>query len=545
MPRRVLFPILIATLGVATPFSAARADLTFVRLTPEQYQRSLHDVFGPSIEIDPNSVETGFRDQGLLAVGARRLTLTPAGLERDAALAQQIAEQVTDARRSRTLIPCQPAASDAPDSACTTRFVKKAGFLLFRRPLTDAEVKGYVATADNSVKVLHNFNAGIAAALMQMLVAPDFLFRLENSAPDPADPTKLQLDAYSRASRLSFFIWDTTPDAELLAAAQSGKLLTAEGVREQVERLLSSPRAEDGLRSFFADMLGFSGFATLTKDTNIFPKFTKNVEDDAREQTLRTIVDHLLIRNREYKDLFVTRDTFLTPSLAAVYDVPLARSQELGGAVPWVPYQFPEGNSHVGLLTQVSFVAMNSHPGTTSPTLRGKALRENLLCQTVPPPPGNVDFSLVQDASNPSFKTVRQRLTAHRKEPMCAGCHKITDPVGLALENFDSSGVYRTTENGASIDTTGEFNGKRFEDIRQLAQILRDDPGTTSCLIKRAYSYGTARAPTRPEAKWLADLQKSLTAVKWRDLIRRVTANPDFYTVPAPAGDEQRVALEH
>ena len=118
MPRPALFLVLVAALiaGVAMPFVVGAAEVTFVRITPEQYQRSIHDIFGPSIEIEPNTVEPGFRDQGLLAVGARRLTLTPAGLERDAALAQQIAEQVTDARRSKTLIPCQPAASDAPDT---------------------------------------------------------------------------------------------------------------------------------------------------------------------------------------------------------------------------------------------------------------------------------------------------------------------------------------------------------------------------------------------------------------------------------------------
>ncbi len=111
--------------------------------------------------------------------------------------------------------------------------------------------------------------------------------------------------------------------------------------------------------------------------------------------------------------------------------------------------------------------------------------------------------------SNPNFKTVRQRLSAHRSAPTCAGCHKITDPVGLALENFDSSGVYRTVENGADIDTTGEFNGKHFDNIVQLAQIIRDEPGTTSCLIKRAYAYGTARVPTRAESTWLSGLQRA------------------------------------
>ena len=282
-------------------------------------------------------------------------------------------------------------------------------------------------------------------------------------------------------------------------------------------------------------MLGFDGFATLSIDSSLYPKFTKNVEDDAREQTLRTIAHHLLNKNRDYRDLFVTRDTFLTPSLAALYGVPLARSQELGGAVPWVGYRFPEGDPHVGLLAQVSFLTLHSHPGTSSPTLRGKAVRENLLCQTIPPPPGDVDFSFVRDTTNPDFKTVRQRLSLHRENPVCAGCHSMTDPIGLALEVFDASGVYRTTENGAPIDTSGELSGEAYDGLTELAEILRDEPAVTSCLINRAFSYGTARRPTREERAWLNGVSSELTnnGVKWRDLMRRIAQNPDFYTIPA------------
>ena len=523
-------------------FPAAAAEMTLLRLTPDEYQRTIQDVFGPTIHVEPNAVETGFRDQGLLAVGARKLTLTSAGLERDETLAQDIAGQVMmDPKRAATLIHCKPKADDAPDKDCASQFITRVGLLLFRRPLTAAETQSFVDTAKSGAETLHSFNAGMAGALSRMLVSPSFLFRIERSAPDAVAPDRLDLDAWSRASRLSFFLWDSPPDAELLAAAQSGKIMTPQGLNQQVERLLNSPRAEDGLRAFFADMLGFDAFATLTKDTNIFPKFTKNVEDDAREQTLRTIASLMLKKNGDYRDLFTTRDTFLTPSLAAVYGVPLPRSQELGGAVPWVPYQFPEGDAHVGLLTQVSFLALNSHPGVTSPTLRGKAMRENLMCQKVPPPPGNVDFSLVSDTTNPNYKTARQRLTAHRKEAMCAGCHKIMDPIGLALENFDSSGVARTSENGAPIDVTGDLNGKPFNGVAQLAAILHDDPGTTACMINRAFSYGAARGPTTEEAAWLATVQTDLRAhgVKWRELMRRLTENPAFYNV-IPAAEAQR-----
>jgi hypothetical protein len=259
------------------------------------------------------------------------------------------------------------------------------------------------------------------------------------------------------------------------------------------------------------------------------------VQEDAKEQTLRTIVDHLLNKNGQYRDLFVTPNTFLTPSLAALYGVSLPRAQELGGAVPWVPFKFEETDPYLGILSQVSFLSLNSHPARTSPTLRGKALREIFFCQKVPPPPGEVDFNLVQDTTNPKFKTVRQRLTAHASEAMCAGCHKITDPMGLSLENFSTAAGFRASENNTPIDATGTLNGKNFDGLKQLAKVVREDASATSCVIRRAFSYGTARHPDAEERKWLTSLQKELGAdgVTWRELMRRVVLSPDFFTTPA------------
>ena len=220
-----------------------------------------------------------------------------------------------------------------------------------------------------------------------------------------------------------------------------------------------------------------------------------------------------------------------------IYGVPLARSQEMGGAVPWVPYRFADDDPRAGLLTHVSFLSLHSHPGTSSPTLRGQAVRENFLCQIVPPPPGDVDFSFVQDTNNPDFKTVRQRLSAHRENPTCAGCHNLTDPIGLTLEVFDTAGGYRTTENGALIDPSGEFNGKSYEEITGLVEILRQEPTATSCLINRAFSYGAARTPTTDERVWLEDLAAELRreGLEWRELMRRITRQPDFYTLGTDA----------
>ncbi len=543
MPLRQAGVIAGLSLCAGASWQPAQAEANLVRLTPEQYERSIHDIFGTNIRIDANNVDPGFRDEGLLALGNRKLTLSAAALERDATLTREIATQVADPRRRAVLVGCRPKSEQMPDDACAERFIARAGLALFRRPLSADEIRSYVSTQHQAAEQMHSFSAGIAATATQMLIAPDFLFRVERTTPDARHPGTLQLDAYSRAARLSFFLWNTTPDSELLAAAQSGKLMTPQGLQQQVDRLLSSPRLESGLRAFFADMLAFGGidedpgFDTLAIDSHFYPKFTLNAQNDAREQTLRTIVDQLLHRNNDYRDLFTTRDTFLTPALAALYGVPLARSQELGGAIPWVPYHFSDNVPYVGILTQISFLSLHSHPGRSSPTRRGKALREIFLCQKVPPPPGNVDFSLVLNTNDPRYKTVRQRLTAHRNEPMCAGCHKIMDPIGLSFENFDTAAEYRTSENGAPIDASGELGSKGFDGIKQLAQLIRDDPATTSCLLTRAYSYGTERKATLQEQTWLTGLQSDLSrnGVRWRDLVRRITLNPDFYSIPVNA----------
>ncbi|MDD9888735.1 MAG: DUF1592 domain-containing protein [Gammaproteobacteria bacterium] len=517
--------------------NSADEQITFVRLTSDQYRNAIRDIFGESIQVSGNAASTGVREAGLMAVGGRRLTLSAAEVETYEVLALDIASQVLSPSRRATLIPCQPRDESAADNTCASTFIESVGLHLFRRPLSKPEIETYAAMAATATESLGDFYAGLQSALVGMMVAPDFLFRIERSVSNPEQPGMRRLDAWSRASRLSFFLWDTTPNPALLEAARNGDLLFEDGLIQQVDQMMGSARIEDGLRAFFADMLAFDRFDTLDIDTNLFPKFTKNVEDEAREQTLRTISHHLLNNNADYRDLFDSRETFLTPALAALYGVPIPIRQELGGRVPWVAYTYPEDHVRVGLLGQATFLSLFSHPGASSPTLRGKAVREHLLCQTIPPPPGDVDFSLVRDGNHPDLKTVRDRLTQHRENPTCAGCHMLMDPIGLALEIFDASGVYRTMENGETIDTSGQWAGQEYVDVRELATLLKDDPTLTSCLIQRAYNYGTAREPSRAEVQWLNATHTQLRdeGVHWRELMQRISKNPDFYTVPEAA----------
>jgi hypothetical protein len=528
----------IAALALCVPASAAfgaalAEEPLSLRLSPSQYRQSIADIFGASISIT-GRFEPETRDDGLLAVGARKANITDTGLQRYDALARGVARQVVDERHRAVLMPCKPRAVSSSDDACARQFFSRVGRLLYRRPLSEQEIQASVSAAATATATLHDFYAGISAALAKMLISPNFLFRYNISERDPARAGRERLDAFSKASELSFFLWNTTPDDTLLTAAESGELATHKGLERQVNRLLSSPRVESAVRAFFADMLGFSDFETVSKDPAFFPRYTLRAKEDSQEQTLRTIVDHVLVRHADYRDLFTTPHTFLTRSLAALYNVPLVETTDNGQPQRWIPYTYALDDPRAGILAQASFEALYSPAGRTSPTGRGKALRERLLCQAVPPPPGNVDFKFVQDINSPTYKTTRARLTAHRTEQVCAGCHRITDPIGLALENFDSAGGYRITENGVTIDASGEFNNVKFDGPVSFMRAVRNDPAVTSCVAKRAFEFATGRAPPPKDAEWRQILQAFADSkYDLMGLVRRLALSDLTYTVPA------------
>ena len=196
--------------------------------------------------------------------------------------------------------------------------------------------------------------------------------------------------------------------------------------------------------------------------------------------------------------------------------------------------------------SEISFLAVHSHPGRSSPTKRGKALRELLLCQPVPRPPANVDFSAVENPKSP-IKTQRERVAIHLKNPVCAGCHRITDPIGLALENFDGAGQFRTTERGENIDASGSLDGKNFTNVVGLGQALHEHPALTSCAVERIYSYG-AGAPADDEKSkpLLAYLNAEFAAHRYSfpTLLRTIALSNAFSQVDdTPSKPEAKTAL--
>jgi len=514
----------------------AGAPATMRRLTEAQYRRSVADIFGSDIRV-AGRFEPEARRDGLLAVGSSQIGLSAAGFEQYYNLARDISAQVV-AEPHRASLPCKPKAGDTPDDICTATVLRQYGLSLFRRPPTEARLTELVAVAHKTAEEHRDFYAGLRMALVGLLAAPDFLFRVDQvSTAHPGQPT---LDDYSKAARLSYFLWNAEPDAELLAAAARGDLDGRRGLAAQVDRMLASPRLDDGVRAFFTDFLGFDEFAHLDKDGAIYPAFNPPVALDAKEQTLKTVTDLLVTRRGDYRDLFTNHDTFMTRRLGMIYGVPVE------SRTGWGRFHFPDDDPRGGLLTQASFTALHSHPGRSSPTLRGKAIRELLLCQPVPAPPNNVNFAVVPDTNNPKFKTARDRLTAHRTEPTCAGCHRIVDPPGLALENFDGAGQFRPNENGAAIDASGDLDGQHFTDAAGLGRALHDDPAASACLVVSLYRYAVGRSVVPGERDWMKWLTKSFTDDGYRlpDMMRRIALSRAFYAVsgplPGPATKEAR-----
>ena len=495
----ILVVLLLAGCEQAPTEPLDNASLPRTRLlTGEQYANTIAQVFGADIsESILPPMPPMARTDGLLASGAAFAGVTSDQISQIQLSAASVAEQVVDEDHRGFLIPCRPESISEGDSACARQFLGETARLLYRRPLDEARLTELVDIARYATEQTDDFYDGLALALEAILLSPEVIFIVDQTEPDPNRPGEQRLDDYSLAARLSFLLWNAPPDANLLLAAENGELSNPEGLARAVDRLLASSRLEAGMRAFFDDMLGFDDFNSLAKDPVVYPMVTGATLADAREQTLRTIIDHVLTEEADYRDLFTTRKTFMSMSLAPVYGTPSSDG--------WVPYEFDESSPRIGLLTHVSFLAANSHAVRSSPTLRGKALRELFLCQHVPEPPPDVDFSGLEEDEN--ALTARARLRVHNENPSCAGCHLITDPMGLSLENFNGAGLFRETEDGAELDITGELDGVFYDDISGLASAMRDHPKLSYCLVNRLYAYGTGGPVTlkddRDTLRWL------------------------------------------
>jgi hypothetical protein len=517
----------VASLAALVPVQAAPSSqvASMRRLTQAEYRNSIADIFGKEIEVR-GSFEPTIRIGGLQATSTGVLSVTPVGFESFTNMADSIATQVT-AEKYRAKLACKPKADKAPDDACTGQILSQYGRLLFRRPLTSDEVKSAVKLSNSLAKSQNDFYAGLRYGLASLIQSPNFLFRMETATS--TDKKQYALDPYSRATRLSYLMWNSAPDAELLQAAEKGDLNNPAGLDKQVTRLMASPRLDDGMRAFFNDMLELDTFDTVSKDSILYPKWSSGIAASAKEETLRTAIDLALHSNGDMRDLMTTRKTFINRNLAADYQLPFAFKGE------WMPYEFAPETGRSGVLTQASMLTMFSHPGRSSPTKRGVAVMDIFLCEPTPTPPANVDFSVVNDTSGP-LKTVRERLMAHATNSTCASCHNHSDPIGLSLEGFDTIAQRRTVENGKQIDLSATIQGKKFEGAEGLGKFLHDNPKYTACLARKVYAYSRGENSEDVSAASFKNANKAFTdsGFRMRALLKAMVEDKDFFNASAP-----------
>jgi hypothetical protein len=519
-----------ASIQAAQTLRAPDKIVAMNRLTESQYRHSIADVFGDSVRIY-GRFEPDYRRDHLLAVGSAWATVSPSDFEQYELMARGIAQQVLAADARDRVLDCEPSSTKSHEDACIQAFLAGYGHKLFRRPLSPAELASRLEVVAQVVNLGGDVYQGLEHALASLLLAPEFLFRIESVEPDPSAPGQPRMTGYSKAARLSYFLWDTTPDAALLEAAARGDLHDPAGLRREVERLLQSPRLQVGMRSLFADMLRFDTFPELSKDAELYPVFSSEVAQAMQEQTLLTLVEFLLVDNGDYRALFTQDAMPMNRPLGMVYAVPV--DQQEG----WENYQFADASARGGLLSQASLLSLHAHAGSSSPTLRGLFVRETFLCQSVPPPPADVDFTM--DEGFAKEATARERLQRHRNEPVCAGCHHLMDPIGLTLEQFDGVGMFRTQENGAVIDVSGELDGKPFSGAKGLGKALSEHPGVPACLVNTVYRYAASQQPSAAQQDFIEALQAgfSTSGYRLRALLQQLATSEAFYAAALP-GDQ-------
>ncbi|MCA9643978.1 MAG: DUF1592 domain-containing protein [Myxococcales bacterium] len=495
------------------------APVTLKRLTQAQYKNAIHALLGAEIVV-PSALEPDSEAGGFLNVGGSIASISSRGVEQYERAAYDIAEQAMEPGAERdALVPCAPAAN--VDDSCASAFVSSFGRKLWRRSLSQAEVDRYVAIASEAGRQLGDFYDGLEFAMAGLLQSPDFLFRVELGEADPGSSFK-RYTSTEMASRLAFFLWNSTPDDDLLDAGERGDLLDESQIDAQVDRMLASPQARSGVRNFFSELYGLQGLDDLVKDTTIFTSHSADLGPDAREETLRLIEYMVFDEDADYRDLFTTRKTFLNRRLAALYSVP---APSIDG---FALTELPKDGPRRGLLGQASVLAMHSHPTNTSATLRGKFVRTVLLCGEIPPPPANVDTSLPEASA--SAPTLRDRIQDHLSVPVCASCHRAMDPIGLALEKFDGIGKFRTLEANTPIDASGELDGTPFKDAVGLGEAIANHPNLGRCLTQKLYRYAKASVEREGEDGEVVRLTEAflLSNFRIKVLLREIAKSDGF-----------------
>ena len=511
--------------GGGEEFAPAPARLRL--LLARQYRSSvaylLGDAAAAEAETPPHSALNGFE-----SIGAAQLALGDQAVDTYEKSARKIAAAADDAILA-SYHTCVPTGAD--DEACHKEFVANFGRVAWRRSLTQAEIDRYGAVGRDAALAFGSWESGREYAVAGLLQSPYFLYQVEVGEPDPDDPAQRVLTGVELATRLSFFLLDTTPTRELIDLGEADGLATADAVRDVAWTMLDTPAARGALGGFFAEVLRLRTLEALPKDPATFPAWSPALGAAMREEALKLIDDIAFTREADFRDFLDAPYTFANGPLAALYGL-IPDPAVLGDT--WQQFDLPVDGKRGGLLGQGGFLAAYAHISSTSPTLRGKFVREVLMCQGIPAPPPDVVTELPVGEDYP---TMRDRLAEHQTNPSCSGCHKLMDDIGFGLENFDGIGVFRLVENGVTLDTVSNLDGLgEFDGARELGTLLRQSPAVTRCLVRNLFRHATGHLEVPGEAEALKDLDQAFEDNEYRmkELLAELVASPAFLRVGTP-----------
>jgi hypothetical protein len=510
------------------------------RLTLSQYNNTVRDLLGdftrPADQFPPEDFLNGFTNQ------VEGQSVPPLLAEAYTIAAEKLAANAFRRGDSQGLIPCKPSSPD--DRICRDRFLRQFGLRAFRRPLTDKETAGYADLFNHAATSQRDFLAGAKVVVEGMLQSPSFLFHLEDG---PGGRWR----QFGVASRLSYFLWDTMPSAELLRAAEAGELGTPNEIRRVALRMLDNPLSKRALEVFLAQWMRFDRVMAAVRSARIYSDFSNSLLPAMTEET-RHLFNHLVWNDKNFMEMFNAGYTFVSARLAQLYGLE-APAEEFGMV------KYPPGSARAGVLGHAGLLTLTGNQTDTSPTARGLFVREHFLCQNVPPPPPGVDTNLPAITDKPM--TNKERLQIHLSNPSCAACHTLIDPIGLGFEKFDNLGRYREKltiriqlqrdsvtnkqrdpkDFELPLDTTAHIQGipnSPFSTLRELGAILANDPTCQRCMVKQIFRYAVGRHETESDQAEIdalfAVFQKS--GFHFRELLLSLVTSPAFLGEPAQLG---------
>jgi len=476
---------------------AGRAPLR--RLIRFEYNNTVDELFNistrPADGLPGEELGTGFGNEAD-SLGVSRLLV-----DGYRTVAEQIAkDQTASAAAAVATAGCDPAA--VGEAACTQKFVTNFLGRAFRRPATAEDLTAYQGAFQRARQIGGDFASGVRAVIARALQAPQFLYRVELGETVDASKKLGRPTGYEMASRLSYLLWGTMPDARLMSAAQQGKLVTAEGIRAEAERLLNDDRAHDVVRYFHGMLLGTLGLDHLERDAGFYPTFKPGMGALFRQETERFLDEVVWKGSGDLAGIFSAPYTFVNGPLAAFYGLP-------GVTGDGFQKVMLDGSRRAGLLTQASILTLTTPGSRTDPVVRGKWVYTKLLCGKIGDPPPDVP-KLPEPIPGQS---VRDRLAAHRAVDPCKSCHRVMDPVGFGFEHYDGVGLWRDRDNDLPIDDSGEIAfgdaAGPFHGPVELGQKLANSKDVRKCFVGNWLTFAYGRAETSADSCSRAKLEEA------------------------------------